>query len=79
VTPGQPICGTRPTNDAPRRAGLQPTARRATRSLLFAMGVNWAFKVMVEIVMTPVTKRKRAEGIDHYGRDTRCTTFSFDT
>jgi uncharacterized integral membrane protein (TIGR00697 family) len=55
-----------------------------TDTLLVAMGVNWVFKVMVEVVMTPATywvcaKLKRAEGIDHYDRGTSFTPFSLDT
>jgi uncharacterized integral membrane protein (TIGR00697 family) len=43
---------------------------------------NWFFKVMVEVVMTPVTYKvvgalKRAEREDYYDRDTNFTPFSW--
>jgi len=55
-----------------------------TDKLLELMAVNWAFKVGVEVVMTPATywvcaKLKRAEGVDHYDRGTSFTPFSLDT
>lgn len=42
---------------------------------------NWVFKVMVEVVLTPVTYLvcgwlKRAEGVDHFDRETDFTPFS---
>lgn len=50
-------------------------------TLLAVVAFNWAFKITVEIVMTPVTYAvvgwlKRAEGEDYYDRDTDFTPFS---
>ena len=45
------------------------------------IGFNWLFKVGFEVVMTPVTYAvcnwlKRAEGVDHYDRETDFSPFS---
>ncbi|GBL44038.1 hypothetical protein EMGBD4_15370 [Verrucomicrobiota bacterium] len=45
------------------------------------MAANWAFKVLVEAAMTPVTyvvceKLKQAEGVDAYDAQTDFTPFS---
>ncbi len=53
------------------------TAETAMQTIAF----NWFFKVMFEVVMTPVTYLicgwlKRAEGVDHYDRDTDFSPFS---
>ena len=50
-------------------------------TLVAVVAFNWAFKITVEIVMTPVTYAvvgwlKRAEGEDYYDRDTDFTPFS---
>ena len=50
-------------------------------TLLKVMAANWAFKVLVEVVMTPVTyvvceRLKRAEGVDAYDTATDFTPFS---
>jgi uncharacterized integral membrane protein (TIGR00697 family) len=50
-------------------------------TLLVVIGFNWLFKVMVEVCFTPLTYLavgflKRAEGEDHYDRDTNFTPFS---
>ena len=50
-------------------------------TLIAVIAFNWAFKITVEIVMTPVTYAvvgwlKRAEGEDYYDRDTDFTPFS---
>ena len=47
------------------------------------MAANYAIKVGWEVLATPVTYRivswlKRAEGVDHYDRDTRFTPFSLE-
>lgn len=52
--------------------------------LLKVMGANYVIKVGWEVVATPLTYRivgflKRAEGVDHYDRDTNFTPFSLDT
>lgn len=52
--------------------------------LLLVMAAQFVIKVSVEVAFTPVTYRivgflKRAEGIDHYDRDTRFTPFSLKT
>ena len=51
------------------------------RTLAAVIGFNWFFKVMVEVVMTPVTYAavawlKRREHEDFYDRDTNFTPFS---
>jgi uncharacterized integral membrane protein (TIGR00697 family) len=51
-----------------------------TPQMLNFIAVGWAFKVSVEIVLLPVTYRivnylKRAEGSDHYDRNTDFTPF----
>jgi uncharacterized integral membrane protein (TIGR00697 family) len=51
--------------------------------LLSVMAANYAIKVGWEVLATPVTYRivawlKRAEGVDHYDRDTRFTPFSLE-
>lgn len=57
-------------------AGIIPT------SLLFTSILSgWLIKVIVEVIMTPITYRiiaalKQAEGIDHYDRDTNFNPFS---
>jgi queuosine precursor transporter len=48
------------------------------------MVAQWALKVMVEIVMLPITVKivnalKRAEHEDYFDRDTRFTPFSLKT
>ena len=53
----------------------------ATETLLSVLLFNWFFKVMVEVVMTPVTYvvvgwLKRREQVDYYDRDTNFTPFS---
>lgn len=53
----------------------------ADETLVTVMAFNWAFKVMVEVVMTPLTYvavgyLKRAEGVDAYDDDTNFTPFS---
>ena len=53
----------------------------ASETLLAVMAFNWAFKVGVEVVMTPVTYAvvghlKRAEQADVYDKDTDFTPFS---
>ena len=50
-------------------------------TLLAVVAFNWGFKLMVEVVMTPVTYAvvntlKRAEREDHYDRHTDFTPFS---
>ncbi|HEX4870705.1 MAG TPA: queuosine precursor transporter [Nevskiaceae bacterium] len=50
-------------------------------ALLAVIGFNFAFKLMVEIVFTPVTyvvvgRLKQAEGLDVYDEQTRFTPFS---
>jgi len=45
------------------------------------MFANWVFKVLVEVVITPVTtivcaKLKQAEGVDAFDTDTDFTPFS---
>lgn len=50
-------------------------------TLLSVIAFNWAFKVMVEIVMTPVTyyvvgKLKKAENEDYFDKETNFTPFS---
>lgn len=52
-----------------------------TDTLLTVMAFNWAFKVMVEVIMTPLTYLavgflKRAEGVDAYDDHTNFTPFS---
>ena len=52
-----------------------------TATLLQVLAFNWAFKVGVEVLMTPGTYAivhwiKRHEGEDHYDRDTHFTPFS---
>jgi len=52
-----------------------------TSTLFQVLCFNWAFKVGVEVAMTPATYAvvhwvKRHEGEDHYDRDTRFTPFS---
>lgn len=52
--------------------------------LLLVMVAQFVIKVGVEVAFTPVTYRivgflKRAEGVDHYDRDTRFTPFSLKT
>jgi len=51
------------------------------QTLLTVMLANWIFKVLVEVVMTPVTtvvcaKLKQVEGVDAYDTDTDFTPFS---
>jgi hypothetical protein len=51
--------------------------------LLSVMAANYAIKVGWEVLATPVTYRivawlKRAEGVDHYDRDTRFTPLSLE-
>ena len=51
------------------------------QTLLAVMLANWVFKVLVEVVMTPVTtivcaKLKQAEGVDAFDTDTDFTPFS---
>jgi hypothetical protein len=51
------------------------------QTLLAVMLANWIFKVLVEVVMTPVTtvvcaKLKQVEGVDAYDTDTDFTPFS---
>lgn len=51
-----------------------------TETMLKVVLFNWAFKVCVEVVFTPVTYAvcgylKRAENVDHYDRDTNFTPF----
>ena len=51
------------------------------QTLLAVMLANWVFKVLVEVVMTPVTtivcaKLKEAEGVDAFDKDTDFTPFS---
>ena len=51
------------------------------QTLLAVMFANWVFKVLVEVVMTPVTtvvcaKLKQAEGVDAFDTDTDFTPFS---
>lgn len=55
-----------------------------TDLLLKVMAAQWALKVLVEIIMLPVTIRvvralKRAENEDYFDRDTRFTPFSLKT
>jgi uncharacterized integral membrane protein (TIGR00697 family) len=50
-------------------------------TVMRVIAFNWAFKVMVEVVLTPVTYAivgalKRAEGEDWYDRETNFTPFS---
>ena len=50
-------------------------------ALLKVIAFNFAFKVGVEVVFTPVTYKvvgwlKRAEGVDYYDRDTNFTPFT---
>jgi uncharacterized integral membrane protein (TIGR00697 family) len=52
-----------------------------TGTLFQVLCFNWAFKVAVEVLMTPATYAivhwiKRHEGEDHYDRDTHFTPFS---
>jgi len=52
-----------------------------TETLVQIVGFNIVFKVMVEILFTPITYLvvnflKSAEGIDHFDRDTNFTPFS---
>ncbi len=52
-----------------------------TGTLFQVLCFNWAFKVGVEVLMTPLTYAavhwaKRHEGEDHYDHDTRFTPFS---
>jgi uncharacterized integral membrane protein (TIGR00697 family) len=52
-----------------------------TSTLIKVSVFNWLFKVMVEVVMTPVTYAlcgflKRAEGVDHFDEKTNFTPFS---
>jgi len=52
-----------------------------THTLLAVIVFNWAFKVMVEVVATPLTYKvvgflKRAEGVDYYDYETDFTPFS---
>jgi uncharacterized integral membrane protein (TIGR00697 family) len=52
-----------------------------TKALISAILFNFVFKVLVEVVMTPVTywvvgRLKRAEGVDTYDIDTHFTPFS---
>ncbi len=51
------------------------------QTLLAVMLANWVFKVLVEVIMTPVTtivcaKLKEAEGVDAFDTDTDFTPFS---
>jgi uncharacterized integral membrane protein (TIGR00697 family) len=53
----------------------------ASETLFAVVLFNWAFKVMVEVVMTPVTYAavgylKRREGVDVFDTDTNFTPFS---
>jgi len=53
----------------------------STDTLLHVMAFNWIFKVLVEVVMTPLTYAivgalKKAEGEDFYDVGTRFTPFS---
>ena len=50
-------------------------------TLLAVMAANWAFKVVVEAVMTPLTyviceRLKRSEGVDAYDEGTDFNPFS---
>jgi uncharacterized PurR-regulated membrane protein YhhQ (DUF165 family) len=50
-------------------------------TLLAVIAFNWGFKLMVEVVMTPVTylvvnTLKRVEHEDHYDKHTDFTPFS---
>lgn len=50
-------------------------------TLLAVIAFNWAFKVLVEVVMTPVTyfvvaRLKKVENEDYYDRETNFTPFS---
>jgi uncharacterized PurR-regulated membrane protein YhhQ (DUF165 family) len=50
--------------------------------MLRAVLMGWTAKVIVEVVMLPVSYRvvaflKRAEAVDHYDRDTNFNPFSF--
>jgi uncharacterized integral membrane protein (TIGR00697 family) len=52
-----------------------------TETLLRVLAFNWAFKIGIEVLMTPVTYKavawlKRHEGEDFYDRDTNFTPFS---
>jgi queuosine precursor transporter len=52
-----------------------------TSTLLKVMALNWTIKVLLEVVLTPVTYRvvgwlKRAEREDHYDEHTNFTPFS---
>jgi queuosine precursor transporter len=52
-----------------------------TGLLISVMIANYILKVMWEVLATPVTYRivtalKRAEGVDHYDRDTDFSPFS---
>jgi uncharacterized PurR-regulated membrane protein YhhQ (DUF165 family) len=52
--------------------------------LLKVMAAQWGLKVLVEIIMLPVTVRivhalKRAEAEDYFDRDTNFTPFSLKT
>ncbi len=56
----------------------------STELILKVMAAQWALKVIVEIIMLPITIRivralKRAEGEDYFDRDTRFTPFSLKT
>jgi uncharacterized integral membrane protein (TIGR00697 family) len=51
------------------------------QTLLKVIAFNWAMKITVEVVFTPVTYAvvgflKRREGVDTYDRDTHFTPFS---
>lgn len=55
----------------------------STDDLLAIMGANYCIKVGWEILATPLTYRivnglKKAEGVDHYDRETNFTPFSLD-
>ena len=50
--------------------------------LVASIITGWLLKTAIEVVMTPVTyvvirKLKKAEGVDHYDRDTNFNPFSF--
>ncbi len=52
-----------------------------TRTLLTVVLFNWLFKVAVEVIFTPVTYAvvgflKKAEGVDHYDRETDFSPFT---
>jgi hypothetical protein len=53
----------------------------SAQTALQIIAFNWIFKVAVEVVMTPVTYAvcgwlKKAEGVDHYDRETDFSPFS---